>query len=397
MSGWGSLMHGKERIYPSWDEIEISKYHLSQGEKKLAHFLDKNLPKYWKIFIKPFMNGSYPDMILINPQGGFMIYKIIQETNHDISPQKNVKQLDYYRNKIIQELIPEMGEKMDVNPKIFAIIKTGIYIPHLNGFQARKIYTEYSHLNVIGNDDLDVSPLDKIVPGVNFPRSKLMDKEWADHLELWLSPPFHYDKRTSLKLNEEQNLRVNPKPGHRRLRGVAGGGKTLVIAHRAAKLAEKGFKVLIITYNRTLWYYIKDLVDKTPYNFSWSNQTFRHFHGFCNDILNELMMDNPDVDYTEKSVREAIITHSIEKYKFDSILIDEGQDYEWEWYDLLSKFLNERNELFFVCDKKQNIYDRELSWVDNMGQFKGKVQFKGPWPELNLSISTTRRNNKYFK
>lgn len=376
-------MDREERIYPSWNEINSFKPPLREGETKLALFLDENLPNYWKIFVKPFMNGSHPDIVLVNPEGGFMIYKIINETNH-ISPQKAKKQLDYYRNKIIQELVPKMGEKMDENTKIFAIIKTGIYIPNMDGFEARELYKDYPYLNVIGYDDLNNFAVDNVVPGVNFPKSKFMDKNWANDLESWLNPPYHNDKRTGLKLNEEQILRVTPKPGHRRLKGVAGGGKTLVIAHRAAKLAEQRLKVLVITYNRTLWYYIKDLVDQTPYNFSWSNITFRHFHGFCNDILNELMISNLDFDNIEKTVQNAILTNSIEKYKFDAILIDEGQDYEWEWYDLLSKFLSERNELFFVCDKKQNIYDRELSWVDNMGEFKGKVQFKGPWPELNL-------------
>lgn len=375
-------MYGKERIYPSWDEINKFDIPLNEGEKNLALFFDENLPEYWKIYIRPFLNGSYPDIVLLNPEGGLMIYKVINDNNSNFSPPKTKKQLDYYRNKIIQELVPDMGEKMDENSKIFVIIKTGIYIHNMNGSKARELYHEYPYLNVIGYDDLNDYSLYKVVPGVDFRKSKFMDEKWANDLQTWMNPPLHQDKRTGLKLNDEQNLRVEPKPGHRRLRGVAGGGKTLIIAHRAAKIAEKGLRVLVITYNRTLWYYIKNLVDQTPYNFSWSNITFRHFHGFCMDILNELMINSPDIEEIEKTVYEAISTNSIDKYKFDAILIDEGQDYKWEWYDLLSNFLTERNELFFVCDKKQNIYDRELSWVDNMGESKGKVQFKGVWPEL---------------
>jgi superfamily I DNA/RNA helicase len=128
------------------------------------------------------------------------------------------------------------------------------------------------------------------------------------------------------------------------------------------------------------------MIARSPYDFEWSNITFNHFHGFCNDILNELNVPKPHENYLENivsTVENAISDTNIDQYKFDAILIDEGQDYEWGWYNLLSQFLRERNELFFVCDKKQNIYDRELSWIDNMGDFKGKVQFKGVWPELN--------------
>lgn len=346
----------------------------------LISFLDENLPGEWKIFVEPYLNGSYPDLILLNPESGFMIYKII-ENSKDISAEDDKRQLDYYRNKIIQELVPDMAEAMDKNSKIFSIIKTGVYVMDLAGSDARKIYSQYPYLVAAGCDDLDESCLDVVVPGVDFPRSRLMMREWAEELEFWLDPPYHRDRRSGLELTREQKIRAEPKPGHRRLRGSAGSGKTVVIAHRAARLASEGYRVLVVTYNRTLWYYIKDMVDKTPYNFEWSNTTFRHFHGFCRDILNELMLPMPDVEDAPFAVEEAIKDRNVGM--FDSILIDEGQDYEWEWYNLLSKFLSERDELFFVCDKKQNVYDRELNWIDNMGDFKGKVKFKGRWPELN--------------
>ena len=346
----------------------------------LISFLDENLPGEWRIFVEPYLNGSYPDLVLLNPESGFMIYKII-ENSKDISAEDDKRQLDYYRNKIIQELVPDMAEAMDKNSKIFSIIKTGVYVMDLAGSEARKIYSRYPYLVAAGCDDLEESCLDTVVPGVDFPRSRLMRREWAEELEFWLDPPYHRDRRSGLELTREQKIRAEPKPGHRRLRGSAGSGKTVVIAHRAARLASEGYRVLVVTYNRTLWYYIKEMVERTPYNFEWSNITFRHFHGFCRDILNELMLPMPDVEDAPLAVEEAIRDRNVGM--FDSILIDEGQDYEWEWYDLLSRFLGERDELFFVCDKKQNVYDRELNWIDNMGDFKGKVKFKGRWPELN--------------
>ena len=35
------------------------------------------------------------------------------------------------------------------------------------------------------------------------------------------------------------------------------------------------------------------MVNNSPYNFDWSNITFRHFHGFCNDLLNEFLIPRP--------------------------------------------------------------------------------------------------------
>ena len=31
---------------------------LSEGERTFARYLDENLPDYWKIYLRPFFNGS---------------------------------------------------------------------------------------------------------------------------------------------------------------------------------------------------------------------------------------------------------------------------------------------------------------------------------------------------
>ena len=49
--------------------------------------------------------------------------------------------------------------------------------------------------------------------------------------------------------------------------------------------------------------------------------------------------------------------------RFDAIIIDEGQDFEEKWYNFVTDFLNENNELLFAVDKKQNIYHIDLNWV----------------------------------
>jgi hypothetical protein len=133
----------------------------------LISFLDENLPGEWKIFVEPYLNGSYPDLILLNPESGFMIYKIITDSSN-ISAEEDKRQLDYYRNKIIQELVPDMAEAMDKNSKIFSIIKTGVYVMDLAGSDARRIYSRYPYLVAAGCDDLEESCLDVVVPGVHF-------------------------------------------------------------------------------------------------------------------------------------------------------------------------------------------------------------------------------------
>ncbi|MGI6481952.1 MAG: UvrD-helicase domain-containing protein [Methanobacterium sp.] len=388
---------GKGRIYPSWDEIKNLHDPLTDGEETLALFLDKNLPNEWKIFVQPHLNGSRPDIVVLNPKLGAMVYEVKdyklstynwkkgKSTKHDENEtvKQHINQVEHYKEKLIQ-LIPNMAEMIDYDESFFGIIRTGIYLHKITGNDARLLFGNIKYPTIIGFDELIDEDIDTIVPRAHNKYGSLR-QEWADELEFWLNPPFHFKEQIKLiELTSDQKKYAKPKPGHRRLRGVAGSGKTLVIAYKAAQLASEGKKVLVITFNLTLWHFIRDMIARTPYNFEWANITFNYFHGFCKDMLNELNIPKPYpfLENVVSTLEGAISNVAIDEYKYDAILIDEGQDYEWIWYDLLSKFLTDRNELFFVCDKKQNIYNRELSWIDNMGEFKGKVQFKGVWPEL---------------
>lgn len=309
-----------------------------------------------------------------------MIYKIIDGSHQGGTPEANKKQLDYYRSKIIHELVPQIGDSLDQGKGNFVTFKTGIYIHHLESYQAQIQYEEYPYLTVVGFDDLNPDSLYLVVPGVEYQTSKYMDPEWSMELEAWMRPGYHQDIRKGIELTEKQKKHILPNPGHHRLRGLAGSGKSLLIAHRAAKLANEDKKVIVITYNNDLWYFIKEMIKDSPYNFDWSNITFRHFHGFCYDLVNEFMVSPPsNIDNIVPVLEKALENKDIDKFKYDAILIDEGQDYNVEWYNFLSKFLTERNELFLVCDKKQNIYGRELSWIDGKME---NVQFRGAWAEL---------------
>lgn len=392
----------KNRLYPTWGEIEKFHNPLTEGEEKLARFLDDTLPEGWMVFLEPYLNGSRPDIVVFNPQIGVMIYEVKDwnlnfyhwkgeqlfvndaKGSYPINEKDPRKQVNHYKTKIIEQLVPQLGEEIDRNSDAFGLVRTGLYFHKMSGEASRAFFNNPAYPVIIGYDDLDDSNLEVIVPYSHLQKSKFMQTEWADEIEWWLKPPFHsIEQAHDFELNSNQKRHAEPQSGHFRLRGVAGSGKTLIIAYRAAKLASQGFKVLVVTYNITLWHYIQDMIKRAPFNFDLRNITRIHFHGFCNDILNELGVPAPHENYLEKivpTVENALKTLSEKKIKdlqFDAILIDEGQDYEEGWYNLLCKFLRERDELLIVCDKKQKIYSQDLSWID-----KPMKNFPGGWREL---------------
>ncbi|GAG86721.1 unnamed protein product, partial [marine sediment metagenome] len=77
--------------------------------------------------------------------------------------------------------------------------------------------------------------------------------------------------------------------------------------------------------------------------------------------------------------------------KFDTILIDEIQDYMQEWIDIISKyFLHEESEWVVFGDEKQNIYNREL---DESNEIITR-QISGPW---NKTLNNTNPRKPSFR
>ena len=414
-------------IFPSWDIIDNFHNKLQEGELKIARFLESNLSNDWEVYVQPFLNGSRPDIVILNPKMGVMIIevkdwdlnkyffeneKLYVKTNRGkqiIDRESPINQARHYRNNLIS-LIPRLDEITD---KDFRAISVGLYFNKELKDDVKTFFSNgpnmYGNEILLSKDDLDIKKIEGIF-NTETRNKKLIPIESLDLIRTWLSPPYHFKEQcTNIKLKNNQIIHAKPNIGHHRIKGVIGSGKTLILAYRAAALAEQNYKVLIVTYNKTLWHYIRDMVQRTPFNFDPKLIIYQHFHGFCNDFLNEIGHSKPynrdDKDYYFNNivpfVKDALETSIqgnkyLDELKFDAILIDEGQDFKFEWYKMLCQFLKQRNELVLMCDKAQNIYDRELSWI-----YSGMEGFRGRWGELNESIRlppiVVREANRFAK
>lgn len=84
--------------------------------------------------------------------------------------------------------------------------------------------------------------------------------------------------------------------------------------------------------------------------------------------------------------------------KYDSIFIDEGQDFKYEWYNIIRNlFLKENGEYVVFADEKQNIYARNL---DN--EKRTQTNIMGRWNEslkksYRLSLDIARLGLEFQK
>ncbi|NLM67376.1 MAG: AAA family ATPase [Enterococcus sp.] len=437
----------ESRLYPTWEQLQQQNNPLTFGEKALIKYLDFYLPRDsswkiekglknyrgWLIFAQPFLNGTRPDIIIFNPYVGIVIYEVkdwnldnyecrkgeglFVNNGHGSYPVKSpIDQVEHYKEILIGQLVPNIGDAIDHNEKKFGLIKTGVYFHKAKTDDCRnRLGTrlrEFKYFPFFGFDSLVESRLKEIVPDINIQNSYYWNREWNEDVLFWLIPPFHsIEQGTILKLRGNQIKVAEPRSGHYRVRGVAGSGKTQALAYRAGKLASQGYNVLIITFNITLWHYIKDMIARSPFAFNWDKFTFTHFHGFCKDKLNEFEQKWPKSPERNDFMNQEVYEEALEIFfkstvpnavteairgnlyqKYDAILIDEGQDYHYEWYSMLeSHFLNNRDEVLIVCDKRQNIFNRELDWLDKRVTRAGLDKFQEPYIDLTITFRLPKK------
>ena len=97
-----------------------------------------------------------------------------------------------------------------------------------------------------------------------------------------LKPPLHKKEHgENLKLTPQQKILITHTPNSwRRVKGVAGAGKTIVITQKAASIASNQKRVLVVCFNKTLKSYIKENIEKAREEFDWNLIECYHFHEF---------------------------------------------------------------------------------------------------------------------
>ena len=148
------------------------------------------------------------------------------------------------------------------------------------------------------------------------------------------------DLKTQLDPRQYQIATTRTATGYRRVKGPAGSGKSLALAARAAMLACENKRVLVCTYNITLYNYLRDLVERfIPQEVS-QQITLTNFHAWCKDVCEsaEYMQAYSDlwVDYPKEAIWDYRMAELVsELYEspdtlnlptYHAILLDEGHD-----------------------------------------------------------------------
>jgi len=457
----------KPKLYPSIEVINKRKPLPTEGERHLLTFLLKNLNDDYEIFYQPFLNGDLPDIIVMRKSGGLIIFEVKDWNlnNYETNPQgqwlikntctgsnKNpLNQVMKYKNNLYNLHIDSLLDLKLKDYKYWKVVNCAIYFhchtesesiqtcygknpnekfkkfldknfklasnfcsncqnQHYNWIDEKcKICGAYrnSQSLILGRDSLSKDKLEKILDlsWIN-KRSKYFSEELYQSFSRILKPSIHtIEDGIEIKYSSiQKELSISEENARKRIKGVAGSGKSLVLAKRAVNAHKRtGGLVLILTFNITMRNYLHDKISAVRDDFSWEFFHISNYHDFITSNLNNLgyriseLIGKPPVDEDheqETTNIDDLDTHIYSNLKlfsqmkpdfpkYDAIFIDETQDYKENWIRIIIEcFSNDKCEIVAFADEKQNIYSRELD-VNKMPVIPITV---GAWDKrLNVS------------
>ncbi|MFH7241798.1 MAG: DEAD/DEAH box helicase [Spirulina sp.] len=166
---------------------------------------------------------------------------------------------------------------------------------------------------------------------------------------------------------QQEQLARSLGDGHRVIHGVAGSGKTMILAYRCIHLAETIDKpILVLCYNVALAAMLRQKLHAEGVG---HRVTIRNIHKWCSDLLKLYQIPRPssnqfkgDAYYDEiiRRVLNAVTSGRIPAGQFGAVMIDEGHDFKSEWYQLVVQMVDpDTDSLLVLYDDAQSIYEKQ--------------------------------------
>jgi hypothetical protein len=161
-----------------------------------------------------------------------------------------------------------------------------------------------------------------------------------------------------------------------RLYGTAGSGKTQIARHFFDEALRRGRRPLLVCFNRPLSERLKVVVRPGGLVVT--------FNGLCARFLEErgqrLDFDEMKRDprFWEK-VSERVIAEAVpDHWKFDTLIVDEGQDFEPVWADILELFLRDPHDVLWLEDPDQNLRDQPRVALPGFVGYRARMNYRSP-------------------
>lgn len=397
--------------YNDYDlRLQIQNNVFSPQKGRVAFRLQNILSVDDIMYIDPVVNEVAVDFIIVRPNKGVLLINLFEHNLNDCSlsedgreitmkiPQQDNKKITYQSpidlislcQTSIKDGIEELLISTIKSTKNFGLIKKVVIFTENSTNEVKAFFnSQNEHINytyLYGSElinDKEVST--KLYEKIGFlQNSASFDDAVKRKLASIISPSWHsyQEGKPGIEPKGAQRDLVVSRSTQQKISGVAGSGKTHVLAARAVNaLKRTGGDVLILTYNITLANYLKYRLSELREDFSWEKIDIYPYHQFFRIRASECHFHVEFGSYDELTFFDNASSHK----RYSAIFVDEVQDYTTEWLRIvMNNFLEPNGEFVVFGDPKQNIYHRP---IDKQGDIKLGV-IGGEW---NKSLTTGRR------
>jgi hypothetical protein len=171
------------------------------------------------------------------------------------------------------------------------------------------------------------------------------------------------------------------------IEATAGSGKTQLALALLQEAAERKERALYVCFNRLLADHMGQLAP--------AQMRVETFHQLCRDIVEH---KDGEIDFSAKGAMEKVVARFAElapEYagRYSLIIIDEAQDFDFQWIEVLFALGAESHRLYLLQDEDQRIYSRQGFAVDGATLIRSNDNFRSPRKIvdlINLLHLTTR-------
>ncbi|MCY6485133.1 AAA family ATPase [Clostridium aestuarii] len=391
-------------MFPDMESIEENNINTTEGEKYLLNFLNTQLNSSYEIYFKPNINGDKPQIVVISKNRGIIIIGIKEwkldsyycDNKGDFRKKKDFKvfrspfsQVQEHKNNMYNLHSKSLLKKSIEDSYAFNLVRCAVYFHNETNKNIKKFIIENdkklkNKCEVFGRDSLNTKSFFEMFDNINS-ESKFFDDNVYDELKKYLNCPIHKcSQGKSINYSNKQITIIKSKKENKKIKGTVGSGKTLLLAQRAvnANIRTKN-KVLILTHNIALRNYIYNKINCIREEFYWKDFEINNYHVFIKFQLNNIGIPFQwDSDFESDEIVKHLESYKETVEKYDSIFIDEVQDYKLDWLRIIKKyFLKKNGEYVLFGDEKQNAYIRELE-----NNKTTKTNILGSWNVLEQSF-----------
>jgi hypothetical protein len=159
---------------------------------------------------------------------------------------------------------------------------------------------------------------------------------------------------------------------------TAGSGKTQLALKLLQEAAARRERALYVCFNRILADHMGQLAPPQT--------RVETFHQLCRDIVER---QDGEIDFSAKDAMEKVAARFAELApdyagKYSLIIIDEAQDFDFQWVNSLLALRAESHRLYLLQDEDQQIYSRQGFEVDGATRIRSNDNFRSPRKIVDL-------------